>query len=337
MPCPPLHSDLNGSGAFFDEEGEVDQADAAVGLDDLEAAGLVRKAVAEDRPLDQAVERLLGRAGLDLVEEGHRVEHRRAGLLDRAAHRVERQRGRRNAARSRRAPAPRALIGASCHFFASSSCLKPPGIGERRLEDLRVERGDARIGEHQDVVRLDVQAAKAEVGGAGEHLERHAGAAGDEHLVMLQAAEVGAAHAVGAGRHREARRRLGLVAVRRAVAGDDAGLLHARVVDDDAQPGPELLQARDEVGLVQVVGENVERDRRIGQRLVQQGEDQVDRLEAHPAIDVARPLGEGEAVVGARGDDGLADRVDVGVVGKRSRNACDEAKPRVKPTSTKPA
>ena len=81
-----------------------------------------------------------------------------------------------------------------------------------------------------------------------------------------------------------------------------------------AQPRPELLEAGDDVGLVQVVGEDVERDRRIGHRLVEQAEDQVDGLEAHPAIDVARPLGEGQAVVGARGDDGLADGVDVGVV-----------------------
>jgi hypothetical protein len=51
-------------GRVLREEGEVDQADAAVGLDDLEAARLVGEAVAEDRPLDQPVEGLLGRPDL---------------------------------------------------------------------------------------------------------------------------------------------------------------------------------------------------------------------------------------------------------------------------------
>ncbi|MGZ5132677.1 MAG: hypothetical protein ACXWJ1_15295, partial [Caldimonas sp.] len=85
---------LEGLGRVLRQVGEVDQADAAVALLDRHTAGFVGEAVAEDRPCDQPVERLLGRARPDLVEEGDRVEHRRTRLLDRAAHRVERQRRR---------------------------------------------------------------------------------------------------------------------------------------------------------------------------------------------------------------------------------------------------
>jgi hypothetical protein len=48
--------------------------------------------------------------------------------------------------------------------------LEAARVGERRVERLRVERGDAGIGEHERVVRLDVEAAEAEVGRAASTL-----------------------------------------------------------------------------------------------------------------------------------------------------------------------
>lgn len=73
------------------EIGEVHQAGGAIRLLDLEAAPTVDHAVAEHRSGHQAVEGILGRPRLDLVEERHRVKDRGGGLVDGPPQRVERQ------------------------------------------------------------------------------------------------------------------------------------------------------------------------------------------------------------------------------------------------------
>ena len=115
------------------------------------------------------------------------------------------------------------------HFLEPRRCL-------RRVEDQRV-------------VGLDVQSAEAEVRRAEEHLLRLAAAFGDEHLVVLQVEEMHPPDVSGSRRGRQPLAGLGL---RRIVSPMVLG-----IVDDRAQARADLFQERDDVRLVQVVGEEI--------------------------------------------------------------------------------
>jgi hypothetical protein len=77
------------------------------------------------------------------------------------------------------------------------------------------------------------------------------------------------------------------------------------IVDDGAQPPAHLFKQRDDVGLVEVVGEEVERQRLIGRDLLQDIHDQVVSLEAQPFIHIARDLLELQSLIGVDWDDVL--------------------------------
>jgi len=73
-----------------------------------------------------------------------------------------------------------------------------------------------------------------------------------------------------AGRRLEPRGGLGLGAVVGAVSGEAAVLRCRRVVDDHPQALPKTLERPDDVGLVQIVGEHVERDRGVRDYVVEE-------------------------------------------------------------------
>jgi hypothetical protein len=79
--------------------------------------------------------------------------------------------------------------------------------------------------------------------------------------------------------------------------------MRAGIVDDSAQPVAGLLEQRDDVGLVEIIGEEVERERLVGGNLLEEVHDQIVGLEAEPLVDIARHLLEFETVVGIRWDD----------------------------------
>ena len=100
---------------------------------------------------------------------------------------------------------------------------------------------------------------------------------------------------------------------------EDAVLrLLSRVVDDHPQPFAEAFEPSEDVGLVQVVGEHVERDRRVRDEVVEEREDQVVRLETEPVVDVRGLFRLREPETGVRGarDDRPADGVEVGPIGE---------------------
>ena len=89
---------------------------------------------------------------------------------------------------------------------------------------------------------------------------------------------------------------------RRGLCLGGAGLaVGVAVVDHDPQPGAELLQAADDAGLVQVVGDDADLCGRVGDRLVEDLEDGTPGLEPHPRERVGRlrvGRDEGEPLVG---------------------------------------
>ena len=57
----------------------------------------------------------------------------------------------------------------------------------------------------------------------------------------------------------------------------------AAVVDDDLEPSsPSFFEARDDLGFVQIVGDDPDLGLRVGDGLVEHLEDRARRLEAHP-------------------------------------------------------
>ena len=73
-----------------------------------------------------------------------------------------------------------------------------------------------------------------------------------------------------AGRCLEPHRGFGLGAVVGAVSRENALFRFGRVVDDHPQALPKTLERPDDVGLVQIVGEHVERDRGVRDYVVEE-------------------------------------------------------------------
>jgi hypothetical protein len=72
-------------------------------------------------------------------------------------------------------------------------------VGPVPIEHLPIESGDVLVREFEQVVGLDIDTAQGEIGRSGKHSKRFAIAACNQHLVVLQVAEVHALDVAGAG------------------------------------------------------------------------------------------------------------------------------------------
>ena len=167
------------------------------------------------------------------------------------------------------------MAAASCQPAASGLGAKPLRIVPGLLERLLVERGGRRVVEDEDVVRLDVEAADAEVRRAAEHLQtavslrfwiRTLSCEKRWKWPTLTCAPWPASQACAFGS--------------RAVPPTCAG----GVVEVEAQPRPELAELLDHVRLVEVVGEDVERTCLVGERLGEEVEHEPPGVEAEPVV-----------------------------------------------------
>ncbi len=152
-----------------------------------------------------------------------------------------------------------------------------PGVFEQR----GVLRRDLGIREHEDVVRVDVEAGHGEVRRSGQHLSGAAGVGDDEDLVVCVAAELSSLDLCRRLRCVE-EELLELILGLRVLDG----VVQSCVVEDhpDAALLRQLEQDLHQVGLVQVVREDVEAKRLVRQHLVQQVEDLLASREAEPLV-----------------------------------------------------
>jgi hypothetical protein len=92
---------------------------------------------------------------------------------------------------------------------------------------------------------------------------------------VREAAEVADADVLRAGGRLEQRPGRELARARLSVLG--------RVVQEEPQAGSQRRQRADEVRLVEVVGEDVEAEERVGERLFEEAEEELARAPAEPA------------------------------------------------------
>jgi hypothetical protein len=113
---------------------------------------------------------------------------------------------------------------------------------------------------------MHVEAADREVRRAGEDLHRFDAALLDQDLVVGVAREVADLHVRRASRGGDPGQRFDLARRMSRMSGDVAG----GVVEIEAETRTEACDGSDEVGLVEVVGEDVETQLRIGDGLLDQ-------------------------------------------------------------------
>lgn len=159
---------------------------------------------------------------------------------------------------------------------------------EALLEDLGVLGSHGRVFKHENVVGIDVESGDGEIGRASKHADRRAILRNDKDFVVGEAIEAASTEIAGV---------LGLVLklVNKwnlqwsyslpllGMRDVEAGVIEN---DPDAALGREFEKDSDDVGLIKIVGEDLQREAGIRKHRIENIEDLLAGGGAHPGVNV---------------------------------------------------